>query len=246
MGSVQPFPPKARRLAAEAWRLSPAPASGVRVRLARLEDYAAVRAVTRSHGGPDADLTLRQFEQRRHAFPEGQWIAEGDAGIVAAGFSLILDGDERPIEGDWSHLTAEGTFASHDPAGTTLFACDAIADPARHGFAAPRVLHLARTRLCRRLGLHRVAAAVVLRDYEALREVLSPEEYVRRAIWGAVDDRALRLHFSQGYQLCAMLPRFAPRADCAGHAVLLAWLDPLYTSPGPGAREQRQRPSKCA
>jgi hypothetical protein len=246
LGSVQPFPRKPGRSAAEAWRLSPAPASGVRVRLARLEDYAAVRAVARRDGGPDADLTLRQFEQRRNVFPEGQWVAEGDGGIVGAGFSLILDGEEIPVEGDWNRLTAEGTFASHDPAGTTLFACDQVADPARHGFAVPRALHLARTRLCRRLGLRRVAAALRLRDYEALREVLSPEEYVRRAIWGTLDDTALRFYFSQGYQLCAMLPGFAPHTESAGHAALLAWLDPLYTSPGPGASEQKQRPRKCA
>ena len=248
MGSIQLFPRRGPVTLADVWRVAPLPGSGaVRVRPARLEDYAAVRALERQAAAHAAPLTLRQFESRRQAFPEGQWVAECDGAIAGAGSSMIVAWERYPVDPAWKALTADGTFVTHDPDGRTLFAVDVVAESTRRGFGVARALHLARRRLCRRLNLRRVAAALPIPGYRVLSGSLTPELYVQRAIWGEIEQPGLRFHLAQGFQYCGILHDFRPEdADSCGHAALVAWLNPLYAPPGPSARAQSQRARKCA
>ncbi len=248
MGSIQLFPRRGPVTIADVWRIAPLPGAGtVRVRSARVEDFAAVRALERdAHAGGQA-LTLRQFESRRQVFPEGQWIAECDGLIAGAGSSLIVSWERCPVDPTWHALTGDGTFLTHDPQGRTLFAFDRIADFSRRGFGVGRALHLARRALCRRLNLRRIAAALPLPGDRADAGCMPPEAYVKRAIWGELEDPVLRFHLAQGFQYCGILRDFLPAdADLSGHAALLAWLNPLYAPPGPGGRVASQRARKCA
>ncbi|HXS53703.1 MAG TPA: hypothetical protein VN782_14310 [Usitatibacter sp.] len=245
MGSIQLFPRRGPVTIADVWRVAPVPGSGsIRVRPARVEDFAAVRALQRDeHTGPPP-ITLRQFESRRQVFPEGQWVAECDGLIAGAGSSMIVGWEDYPSEPSWSGLTGEGTFLTHDPQGRTLFAFDVVADFSRRGFGIGRALHLARRRLCRRLNLRRIAAALPLPGYRE--DAMAPELYVKRAIWGELEEPVLRFHLTQGFQCCGILRDFLPCAGHPGHAALVAWLNPLYAPPGPAARIASQRTRKCA
>ncbi|HSN19743.1 MAG TPA: hypothetical protein VLS49_03650 [Usitatibacter sp.] len=248
MGSIQLFPRRGAVTLADVWRVAPIATGGaMRVRPARVEDYAAVRALERqAHVGAQA-TTLRQFESRRQAFPEGQWVVECDGSIAGAGGSLVLAWERHPGDPTWKALTGDGTFLTHDPQGRTLFAFDTVADFSRRGFGVARALHLARRRLCRRLNLRRIAAALPLPGYRALREGLSPELYAERAVWGEMEEPVLRFHLAQGFQYCGILHDFLPEDEAScGHAALLAWLNPLYAPPGPSARVASQRARKCA
>jgi GNAT superfamily N-acetyltransferase len=248
LGSIQLFPGRGPVTIADVWRVAPLPGNGtVRVRPARLEDYAAVRALERQAGARASPLTLRQFESRRQAFPEGQWVAECGGAIAGAGSSMIVAWERYPVDPSWKSLTGDGTFLTHDADGRTLFAADVVAESTRRGFGVARALHLARRRLCRRLNLRRVAAALPIPGYAALSGSLTPELYLKRAIWGEIEEPALRFHLAQGFQYCGVLHDFRPEdADSCGHAALVAWLNPLYAPPGPGARAQSQRARKCA
>jgi GNAT superfamily N-acetyltransferase len=249
MGSIQAFParPRASTLA-DVWRVGPLPGMGaIRTRPARLEDYAAIRTLTREDSGEPA-LTLKQFEARRHAFPEGQLVAECGAAIVGMATSLILEWDGRDdVAATWSGLTGEGTFSTHDAHGDTLFGSEITAEVSRRGFGVGRALHQARRRLCRRLNLRRIAAAAPLAGYEAARAAMSPELYAKRVIWGDLDDALLRFNLAQGFHFCGVLPDYLPGAESGSRpAALLVWLNPLYGPPGPRAFMDSERQRKCA
>jgi GNAT superfamily N-acetyltransferase len=245
LGSIQLFPRRGPVTIADVWRVAPVPGAGaVRVRPARVEDFAAVRALQREGHAGEPPMTLRQFESRRQAFPEGQWVAECDGLIAGAGSSMRVGWEEYPSEPSWSALTGEGTFLTHDPQGGTLFAFDVVADFSRRGFGVARALHLARRRLCRRLNLRRIAAALPLPGHRDAS--VPPELYVKRAIWGEIEEPVLRFHLTQGFQFCGILRDFLPDGERPGHAALVAWLNPLYAPPGPAARIASQRARKCA
>jgi hypothetical protein len=248
VGSIRPFPRKGAHTIADVWRMAPVGTAGaVRVRPARLEDYAAVRAVERAAHPGIAPLTLRQFEARRQAFAEGQWVVECDGAIAGAGSSLIVRWEDYTVGHTWNGITGDGTFITHEPMGRTLFGRDVLADTSRRGYGAARALHQARKRLCRRLNLRRVVGAVRLPGYHAVHEAMAPELYVKRAIWGEVEEPTLAFHLSQGFQCCGVLQGFLPEdAESCGHAALVVWLNPLYTPPGPSAFAQSERQRKCA
>lgn len=248
MGSIQIFPRRGPATLADVWRVAPLPGAGtIRVRLARLEDFAAVRALERNGHAPGPGLTLRQFESRRHVFPEGQWVAERDGLIAGAGSSVIVSWESWPADPTWRAVTGEGTFLTHDPQGRTLLAFDAVADLSRRGFGVARALHLARRKLCRRLNLRRIAAALPLPGLRTHADAMPPEEYAKRAVWGELEEPLLRFHLAHGFQYCGILRDFLPEdGEPSGHAALVAWLNPLYAPPGPSARAASQRARKCA
>jgi GNAT superfamily N-acetyltransferase len=248
LGSIRPFPRKGAHTIADVWRVAPvATGDAIRVRPARLEDYAAVRAVERAALPGTTPLTLRQFEARRQAFPEGQWVAESGGAIAGVGSSMIARWEDYTVGHTWNGITGDGTFITHEPMGRTLFGCDLLVDTTRRGYGVARALQQARRRLCRRLNLRRVVAAVRMPRYRAVREAMPPELYAKRVIWGELEEPLLAFHLAQGFQYCGILHDYQPEdADSCGHAALLVWLNPLYTPPEPGAYAQSERPRKCA
>ena len=248
MGSVEVLPQRGGAPAAEAWRASPSPASGiVKVRPTRLEDYAAIRALQRRASPYLPAWSLRQLESQLHEFPEGQLVAVCDGEIVGAAASLIVKWDEHGLEHSWKSITGDGYFTNHDRAGRTLYGADVIVDTSRHGFGVGRSLFQARRRLCRRLNLRRIIATARLPGYGELAASLSPEQYAMRVIWGDIADPTMRFHMAQGFQYCGVLRAYHPEdEESAGCAALLAWLNPLYAPPRPPAQFESQRARKCA
>lgn len=248
MGSIQLFPRRAAATPPGPWRLRAIASDiGLRVRAARLEDYAAVRTLQR-HAHPGLPtLSMRQLESQRHAFAEGQLVAESDGRIVAAASSLIVRWDDYATDLTWHRITGDGFFTSHDPFGRTLYAMPFIAQPATTGAAAGRALLQAQRRLCRRHNLRRAIVAARLPGYHAVRQAMSPELYARRVIWGDLEDEALRYPLAHGFQFCGIIAHYLPQdADCGGHAALFVWLNPLCAPPGPDACVLSERARNCA
>src|SRR5437868_4672984 len=85
LGSIIEVFPGRRHAAtlADVWRSTPVPgAAPARVRLARVGDFAAIRALHRESAPFAAPWTLKHFESRIHAFPEGQLVAVADSQVV--------------------------------------------------------------------------------------------------------------------------------------------------------------------
>ena len=233
---------------ADVWRAAPDAGAGpIRVRATRLEDYAAIRALQRASQPYAAPWSLKQLEGQVHAFPEGQFVAVSDGQVIGAAASLIVRWDEYAVDHTWRSITAEGYFSTHDPRGRTLYAADVVADATRRGFGIARALFQSQRRLARRRNLRRIIATARLPGYGASSEKLSPEQYAMRVIWGDIADAAMRFKMSQGFQYCGILRGYMPEdSESCGHAALLAWLNPLYSPPGPPAYMAPERQLKSA
>ena len=252
MGSIiEVFPGRdnagKRRRAAEAWRAAPVPGGGpIKVRAARIEDCAVIRALQREAHPAIPAWTLKQLESQRHAFPEGQLVAECDGEVVGVASSLVVRWDDYILDHTWKGVTGDGFFTTHDSAGHTLYGAEVVVDMTRRGAGAGRVLHAAQRRLCRKLNLRRIISAVRLRGYHAVQDSMSPELYVQRVIWGDTAEPTLRFEMSQGFQYCGIIRGYLPGdAESCGNAALVVWLNPLYSPTEPPAKET-ERPRKCA
>ena len=247
MGSIELFPrrPGARPIP-ESWRVATAGAGLVRVREARLEDFAAVRALQKIAAPHRAPCSLRQFESRLHVFGPGQLVAVREGHVVGAASALVFAG-EPDATPPYRELTADDTFATHDAAGDTLFGAGLLVYPSYHGFAASRALFQARRKLCRRFNLRRILTAAPLEGYARFRDRLAPEAFAMRVIGGDVPDASVRFLMAHGFQFCGVLRDFWPEhAGAAGHAALFAWLNPLYAPPRPPAFAETARTRRCA
>jgi GNAT superfamily N-acetyltransferase len=237
-----------RQRAAGAWRRASLAGSGpVRVRAAKLEDYAAIRALQRiSHSGLP-EWTLKQFEGHRGAFPEGQVVAVADGEVVGAASSLVVQWDDYALEHTWKSVTGDGFFTTHDTAGRTLYGAELLVDLTRRGAGIGRALYQAQRKLCRKLNLRRIISAAPLPGYRAVAGTMTPELYAQRVIWGDIQDANLRFQMSQGFQYCGIIKDYLPddRESC-GNAALVVWLNPLYSPTEPPANVETERPRKCA
>ena len=247
MGSIEAFPRKRAANLADVWKTAPLRGSGVvKVRAARLEDYAAIRGLLRAAHPDVPPWTLKQFESRRAAFPEGQAVAECDGEVIGASGALVIHASGAALDGTWSDVTADGSFATHDLRGDTLYAAGTCVDSTRRGYGAARALREAQRKLCRRLNLRRIVATVALDGCAHGDASMSPQLYARRVIWGDIEDAALSFELAQGYQYCGILEDYFPARDGArGHAALMVWLNSMYSPARPPAFETA-RPRKCA
>jgi hypothetical protein len=229
-----------------ALRAAPVPGTGsLRVRAARLDDCAAIRALQRQTHPSIAPWTLKQLESQRRAFPEGQLVADCGGEVVGAASTLIVRWDELSLEHTWKRVTGEGFFTTHDASGSTLFGAELVVNYVRRGTGAARALYLAQRRLCRKLNLRRVVIAARMPGYAGREEAMSPETYAQRVVWGGVDDPNLRFAIGLGFQYCGVIRGYLPEdRDSAGNAALFVWLNPLFAPAEPPANVQR--PRKCA
>ena len=229
-----------------ALRAAPVPGTGtLRVRSARLDDCAAIRALQRNAHPGLAPWTLKQLESQRRAFPEGQLVADCGGEVVGAASSLVVKWDHFLLDHTWKRVTGDGFFTTHDAAGRTLFGAELVVNYARRGTGAARALYLAQRRLCRRLNLRRVIIAARMPGYASCEEAMSPETYAQRVVWGDIEDPSLRFATGLGFQYCGVIRGYMPEdRESAGNAALFVWLNPLYSPAEPPANAER--PRKCA
>jgi GNAT superfamily N-acetyltransferase len=247
MGSVQNFPGRQSGTLADVWRLAALGSEPPRVRNTRREDYAAIRAVQRDTTPHVPPWSLRQLEAQVHAFPAGQLAAMSDGRLVGAAATLVVAWHEQGIAHTWRAITADGTFATHRPEGDSLYCAAMVADTSRRGFGVARALVQAQRRLCRRMNLARIVTTARLAGYTKHRDAMSAEDYARCVVLGEIEDPGLRFALAHGYQFCGVLPDYMPEdGESAGHAALLAWLNPLHAPPQPPASIVSERRRRAA
>ncbi len=204
----------------------------VTVRNTRPADFPAIQALQLDAYPVIAPWSAPQLALQHTAFPEGQFVAEIDGRIVGACASLVVQWDEYAVDHTWRGITGDGTFSTHDPSGRTLYGAEVVVDARRRGHGVGRVLYKARRRLCRQLDLRRIIAAGRLPGYRAVKDVMSPELYAMRVVWGDIPDPVLRFQLSQGFHYCGVIHNYLPEdLESCGHAALIVWLNPRGSPP---------------
>lgn len=248
MGSIQVFPRRPGiRLVAEGGRASPASDAPVRVREAKLEDYAAIRALQRIAAPHRPPSSLKQLESQLHVFARGQMVAICGGELVGASTALVMGWTDFLPERSRDALTGDGYLGTHDESGSTLFGLELAHEPTPRGLVAARALSQARRRLCRRMNLRRVLTPVMLEGYARLRTSLTPEAFAMRVVSGHLAHAPMRRLMAHGFQFCGVLRDYDPQdAHAAGHAALFAWINPFHAPPRPPAFEESERARECA
>jgi GNAT superfamily N-acetyltransferase len=229
-------PPPTATLA-DVWRQRPHPHAGtLRIRPTRPDDFAAIRELQRVTYPAIAPWTEEQLSAQVAAFPEGQMVAEMDGRVIGASASLVVMWDDYAVDHTWKGITGDGLFGTHEPAGRTLYGAEVVVDARRRGNGVGRALYQARRQLCQRLNLRRIIAAGRLPGYRAVKDVMSPELYAMRVVWGDIPDPVLRFQLSQGFHYCGVIHNYLPEdAPSCGHAALIVWLNPRHAPPRPAA-----------
>jgi GNAT superfamily N-acetyltransferase len=116
------------------------------------------------------------LEEHLRRFPEGQLVAEAGRGRCISGAisTFIVPPSRDPLaQHTWLDITEHGTFASHDPAGDTLYLADVYVDPAAWGKGVGQALYVALFGLASSLGSRRVVAGGRLWGYHEYADRLS-------------------------------------------------------------------------
>jgi hypothetical protein len=168
-----------------------------------------------------------QLRLHLERFPAGQLVAVSEGTLVGAISTFIVPRSRDPLaQHTWLDITDNGTFASHDPAGDTLYLADIYVDPAAWRRHVGSTLYAALRRLCVAQSLRRVVAGGRLWGYHAHADRMTPEEYVDRVIRGELVDRVLGSQIKAGFAVRGILVGYLRDPRSCDYATLLEWVAP--------------------
>jgi GNAT superfamily N-acetyltransferase len=160
-------------------------------------------------------------------FQRGQIVAEIDGTIMGAISTFIVPPTRNALmQHTWLEITDEGTFASHDGTGDTLYLADVYVDPAAWGKGVAEALYGALEQLCVDLALRRVVAGGRLWGYHEYADRLTAREYVDSALRGDIRDRVLGSQLKAGFRVCGILVGYLKDPRSKDYATLLVWNAP--------------------
>jgi GNAT superfamily N-acetyltransferase len=201
------------------------------VRPARAEDIP--RLVEMNHAAypelVEANVVWNEAQLHAHLerFPEGQLVATLDGVPMGAISTFVVPPSRDPMaQHTWLDITDDGTFASHDRAGDTLYLADVYVDPAGWGKRVSETLYAALRDTCVTLGLRRVVAGGRLWGYHEYAGVMTPQEYVDGVLRGDIRDRVLGSQLKAGFTVRGLLVGYLRDPRSCDYATLLEWVKP--------------------
>jgi hypothetical protein len=168
-----------------------------------------------------------QLRLHLERFPAGQLVATLEGKPVGAISTFIVPRARDPLAAHtWLEITDNGTFASHDPTGDTLYLADIYVDPAAWRRSVGSTLYAALRSLCVSQSLRRVVAGGRLWGYHAHADRMTPEEYVDRVKRGELVDRVLGSQIKAGFAVRGTLVGYLRDPRSCDYATLLEWIRP--------------------
>jgi len=173
-----------------------------------------------------------QLAHHLEIFPEGQLVATSETSerVLGSASSLLIDWDDYAESANWSSITGEGTFNTHNPLGKTLYGADLGVDPDARKQGIGSSLYEARKDLIRDWGLKRLLIGGRIAGYSAVAGQMTAKEYVADVVDGKRRDPGLTFQLENGLVVLDVVPGYMHDVESAGYATLLEWLNPEYTS----------------
>jgi len=173
-------------------------------------------------------------------FPDGQLVAADETGrVLGSASSLIIDWDDYAESAQWSVITGDGTFDTHNPLGKTLFGADMGVDPLAHRRGIGSLLYEARKKMVKSRGLKRLLTGGRIPGYAQVAGDMTPAEYVAEVVKGTRKDPTLSFQLANDMVVLDVVPEYLEDTESRGFATLLEWLNPEYvTTVGLQASEQ--------
>ncbi|MDH4050673.1 MAG: GNAT family N-acetyltransferase [Rubrivivax sp.] len=203
-------------------------------RQARPDDIAAVIALQRRVYPTIPPWEPAKLRRQFDMFPQGQVVAETEAGLVGYAGSLVVAWDDWAESHTWSEITGAGTFEHHNPAGRTLYGAEVFVGPQMRGGGVGHLLYEARRKICKAMNLKRIIACGRLPGYGQHADALSAEAYAQRVVWGDLRDPVLSFQLREGFSYCGVIEGYIPEdVESRGYASIIVWLNPSYNPAKP-------------
>lgn len=205
--------------------------SSIAVRQMTRSDVDAVVALQRRVYPEDLCWSEEELLRHLEIFPEGQLVAVDASGhVVASASSLIIDWDDYAESAQWSVITGQGTFSTHNPLGKTLYGADMCVDPLARRSGIGTLFYDARKRIVRERRLKRLLTGGRIPGYAEVSQELSPEEYVEEVVAGRRKDPTLSFQLANGLVVLDVVPEYLEDRESRHFATLLEWLNPAYVT----------------
>jgi ribosomal protein S18 acetylase RimI-like enzyme len=196
--------------------------ASVSVRQMRREDIPDVMTMQGRIFREMPTWTAEELAHHLEIFSEGQLVAAEEGGrLVGSASSLIIDWDDYSESAKWSVITGDGTFDSHNPLGKTLYGADLGVDPMARRRGVGSLLYEARKQMVRERGLKRLLTGGRIPGYTAVREQMTPQEYVAEVAKGLRKDPTLSFQLANGMVVLDVVPEYLEDAESGGFATLL-------------------------
>jgi predicted amidohydrolase/ribosomal protein S18 acetylase RimI-like enzyme len=172
-----------------------------------------------------------QLANHLRIFPEGQLVVADSTGcILGSASSLLIDWDDYAESANWSLITGDGSFNTHNPLGLTLYGADMGVDPDARHMGIGTLFYDARKELIKERGLKRLLTGGRIAGYAAVADKLTPKEYVAEVVDGKRRDPALSFQLENDLVVLDVVPGYMNDTESRGFATVLEWLNPEYSS----------------
>ena len=166
---------------------------------------------------------FKAVHYRKHVdlFEDGQFVVLDGDRVVGATSTIRLHFDFQHIDHTFSDIIQGGWLTSHQPDGDWLYGADMGVAPAYRGRGLGTALYAARQEAVWRFGLQGQVTAGMIRDYGAVRDRISAQDYYRGVIEGRIKDATLSMQLAVGFEPRALLANYLNDPSSDNYSVLL-------------------------
>ena len=154
-------------------------------------------------------------------FPDGQFVVLDGDRVVGATTTLRLHFDFDHVDHTFADLIQGGWLTSHEPGGDWLYGADVGIDPSYRRRGLATALYAARQETVWRLRLRGQVTAGMIRDYGAVKDRMSPDDYYRGVVERRLTDSTLSMQLGVGFEPRALLANYLNDPVCDNYSVLL-------------------------
>lgn len=175
--------------------------------------------------------TTEQLINHILVFSEGQCVVVDEKEkIVGSSSSLIIDWDDYADSAQWSSITGNGTFSTHNPQGKTLYGADISVDPDARRRGIGTLFYEYRKKIVKEKGLKRILTGGRIPGYAQVSNQMTPKEYIAEVLKGKRADPTLSFQLKNGFVILDIVPDYLEDTESRGFATLLEWLNPEYAT----------------
>ena len=181
----------------------------------------------------------RHYRKHVQLFADGQFVVLDGDRVVGATSTIRLPFDFEHVGHTFGEIIQGGWLTSHDPAGDWLYGADIGVHPDYRQRGLGAAFYAARQEVVWRLGLRGQVTGGMLRDYGAVKDMISAEDYYAEVVAGTRTDPTLSMQLKIGFEPRALLKDYLNDPVSDNYSALLV-LDAAKELPG-ASRELARR-----
>lgn len=177
----------------------------------------------------DSYWSEEHIEKLLTVFPEGQLVILVDGKVVGSALSLIVLEDLVDQNHDYTQITGDFSFSTHNPKGEILYGIDVFIHPKYRGLRLGRRLYDGRKELCEQLNLKAIVFAGRIPNYGKYAKEMTPKKYIDKVKLKELHDSVLSFQLSNDFHVMRIMKNYLEGdKDSKEFAVLLEWNNIYY------------------